>query len=459
MLRDRYEIDKFFMNIQSLATEMDPELSQIDVLLDDDEIFQLVKHDLAQRYPKTMQTGRPSTPVEVILRMLVIKRLYNWSYQATERHVSDSLVLRRFCRLYFEPVPDDTTLIRWAGEIAPVTLEALNARVTAIAAALKVTRGRKLRTDGTVIETNIHHPTDSRLLADGVRVLSRTLKRAQGLLAGATDLTQAAFRDRSRSAKRAARQIAQIVRQGGAAAKKTYRRLVATAKASLRQAQQVSQALEPVASRQAERLRATLETFMPRTQQVIEQTVRRVFGGEKVPAEEKLVSLFEPHSDILKTGKAKHDVFFGHKVWLDEVDGGILSGYRVLDGNPGETDQWLPSLHHHIEQFSHPPWLASADRGLYSDDNEAQATTMGVKRIVLPKPGSKSEERRRHERRSWFRRGRRWHAGVEGRISVLKRKHGLRRCLDHGRAGFERWVGWGVMAANLSVIGRTLARA
>ena len=428
MLRDRYDIDKFFMEIQSLTSVMDPELSHIDVLLDDDEIFQLVKHDLAQRYPKTMQTGRPSTPVEVILRMLVVKRLYNWSYEATERHVSDSLVLRRFCRLYFEPVPDDTTLIRWAGEIAPVTLEALNARVTTIATALKVTRGRKLRTDGTVIETNIHHPTDSRLLADGMRVLSRTIKRAQGLLEGATDLTHVAFRDRTRSAKRAA----QSVRQSSVAAQKTYRRLVSTARASLRQAQQVSQALKQITSRHAETLRTALETFtassgrhwVPRTQQVIahpvplpgsRETERRVFGGEKVPVEEKLVSLFEPHTDILKTGKAKREVAFGHKVWLDEVDGGLIGGYRVLQGNPGDTDQWLPSLHGHLEQFGHPPWLASADRGVYSEANEAKAIELGVKRVILPKPGRKSDERYRHERRSWFRRGRRWHAGVEGR--------------------------------------------
>ena len=112
MLRESYEIDKFFMEIQGLTSEMEPELAQIDAVLDDETIYQIVRADLAQRYPKTQQTGRGSTPVEVILRMLVVKHLYNLSYEKTEKAVKDSLVLRRFCRVYFEAVPDDTTLIR-----------------------------------------------------------------------------------------------------------------------------------------------------------------------------------------------------------------------------------------------------------------------------------------------------------------------------------------------------------
>ena len=123
--------------------------------------------------------GRPSTPVEVILRMLVVKHLYGWSYEATERWVSDSLVLRQFCRVYAEHVPDDTTLLRWANLIQPATLHRLLDHVVGLARSLKVTRGRKLRIDGTVVATNIHHPTDSTLLYDGVRVLSRTLAKAK----------------------------------------------------------------------------------------------------------------------------------------------------------------------------------------------------------------------------------------------------------------------------------------
>ena len=457
MLRDRYDEDKFFMAILALTSEMDPALAQIDAILDDDDIFQMIKHDFSQRHPQTMKTGRNSTPVEVTLRLLVVKRLYNWSYEKTVWHVRDSLVLRLFCRVYFETVPDDKTLLRWANLIAPATLAALNARVTKIATELKVTRGRKLRTDGTVVETNIHYPTDSSLLADGVRVLSRTLKRAHKLLQETTDLTKETFRDRTRSARRAARQIGNRARRGKMAAQKTYRRLLNTTKASVDQAQQVLETLKETADAAAEGLRETLETFIPRVEQVINQIVRRVFQDEKVPAAEKLVSIFEPHTAIIKRGKVNRDTEFGHKVWLDEVDGGIISNYRILEGNPADSDQWQPSLDHHVQQFARPPDQASADRGVYSAPNEAYATDLGVKRVILPKPGTKSDARRDHERQRWFKRGRRWHAGVEGRISVGKRKHGLGRCLNHDEDGFARWVGWGIITANLDVMGRNLA--
>ncbi len=178
MLRDRHEIDKFFLDILALTSELDPVLAHIDVLLDDDELYQRVRGDFARRYPKTLQTGRNSTPVEVVLRVLVVKHLYGRSYAETEKHVRDSLVLRHFCRVYFERVPDEKTLLRWANLLQPETLISLNAHVLQLASRLKITRGRKLRTDGTVVETNIRYPTDNGLLADGVRVLGRTLRRA-----------------------------------------------------------------------------------------------------------------------------------------------------------------------------------------------------------------------------------------------------------------------------------------
>jgi IS5 family transposase len=456
MLRDQHEIDQFFMRIQSLASEMDAELVQIDTILDDEAIFQGIKADLSRRYPQTTRTGRPSTPVEVILRMLVIKRLYRWSYAETEHHVRDSLVLRRFCRIYFESVPDDTVLLRWAGLVAPHTLEALNTRVTAIAKQLRVTRGRKLRCDGTVVETNIHYPTDSSLLSDGVRVLSRLLKRAPGVLTNAAELGKEVLRDRTRSAKRIAQQIGRQAQRSHEVVQSTYRRLIHTAQASLRQAQTVAEALATQTEEAADILRQQLDTFIPRVAQVIAQTTRRVLQGQKVAAEEKLVSLFEPHSQIIKRGKPQRDVEFGHKIWLDEVDGGIISHFRILEGNAPDSQQWQASLDQHIQQFGHPPYLASADRGVYSEPNERYAQDLGVSRVILPKPGAKSPARRQHEHQPWFRRGRRWHAGIEGRISVVKRKHGLGRCLDHGEDGFGRWIGWGVIAANVAVIGHTL---
>jgi IS5 family transposase len=461
MLVERYESDPYFWTIiEQLAIEMEPELVEIDRILEDDELFQLIKNDVAQRNPKTLETGRNSTPVEAGLRMLATKRLYQFTYRQTEWHVGDSLVLRWFCRVYFNSVPDHTTLNRLALLIRPETLHAFNERITAIATQLKVTRGRKLRTDGTVVETHIAYPRDSKLLADGVRVISRTLKRAKAVVQETAQVAAKSFRDRSRSARHQARHIANRARQRSAAAKaemqKAYQRLVQVTRASVKQARTVLETLKTKVSRAAQRLAETLERFIPRIEQALNQTMRRVFLVEKVPAQEKIVSLFEPHTAIIRRQKAGKPTEFGRKVWLDEVEGGIVTRWAVLAGNPPDADQWQPALDHHKEQFAKPPDQASGDRGLYSPDNEAYARQEGVKRTILPKPGRKTEERRQYEAQSWFKRGRRFHAGIEGRISVLKRKHGLDRCLDHGEDGFDKWVGWGVIAGNLAVMGAKL---
>jgi IS5 family transposase len=459
MLIEKHEKDNILARIPGLTLRLSPELAALDRVLEDDELFGRIRADLAQRYPQTLTAGRHSTPVEVILRMLAVRHLYDLSYEHTELQVSDSLVLRQFCRVYFQAVPDHTTLCKWAHEIQPETLQVFNDRLVALAVRAKLTRGRKLRTDGTVVETNIHYPTDSSLLADSVRVLGRTLQRAKALIQEQSGLAKELFRNRTRSAQRTARQIGRLSRGGQARTQTAYRKLVSIARATKRQAEQVLVALQEQAPEAGRQLVETLTTFLPRTQQVIEQTVRRVFQGEQLPPSEKLVSIFEPHTDIIRRGKPRKPTEYGHKVWLGEVEGGFVSQYRVLEGNPSDEDQWEPTLQHHVEQFGHPPWQASADRGVYSPDNEALAEELKVKRIILPQPGSKSETRQQHERQGWFRRGRRFHAGVEGRISVLERKHGFQHCRQRGEKGFACWVAWAVIANNLTKLGQGLVAA
>lgn len=352
-------------------------------------------------------------------------------------------------------------LNRFALEIKPETLPTFTERVSKLATALKVTRGRKLRTDGTVVESNIAYPRDSKLLNDGVRVLSRVFKQAKVLVQDKGEGAAATCRDRPRSARNQARQIANYARQRSAKAKAglkgTYQRLLKTTQAGVKQALRVLSMLKNQSSATAARIVAELETFIPPVEQALDQTVRRVLQGESLSAKEKILSLFEPHVTIIRRGKAGKETEFGHKVWPDEVDGGIVSQWRVLEGNPSDAEQWQPAIDHHIQQFKKAPDLASADRGVYSPDNEPYAHQKGVKRVVLPKPGYKSKERREYEAQSWFKPGRWFQAGVEGRISVGKRKHGLDCCLDHGQDGFDKWVGWGIIANNLTVMGRTLA--
>jgi IS5 family transposase len=272
MIRDRYEPLCLFDLVPQLELRFEPELAELDRLLDDDVLFQQVKGDWQRRWPQSAVTGRPSTPVEVLLRLLVVKHLYQWSYEQTERFVADSLVLRQFCRLALEPVPDHPTLLRWANLLHPATLHRLLERGTALARALRVTRGRKLRLDSTVVETDIHYPADSTLLVDGVRVLSRLLRRAKDVVGarsaaasgGGPAVVHDLWRDRTRAATRLARRIgATLVRRprgaahqavgdppgaagadGTALRRALYRRLLAVAHASWRQAAQVRTVVE-----------------------------------------------------------------------------------------------------------------------------------------------------------------------------------------------------------------------
>jgi len=213
MLRNRYDRTDLFALVPQLGLRIEPQLEQLDRLLDDDELFELVRGDLARRYPKTRSRGRPSTPVEVILRMLVVMRLYRWSYEQVEYFVNDSLVLRQFCRVYLEKVPDDTTLIRCADAIGPETIEKLNDRVVQLALSLKVTRGRELRGDTTAVETDIHFPTDSGPIGDGVRVVSRLLRRAKAALGEAASGLKEAFRSRVRTVRKLSQQLHRIARR------------------------------------------------------------------------------------------------------------------------------------------------------------------------------------------------------------------------------------------------------
>jgi IS5 family transposase len=316
-----------------------------------------------------------------------------------------------------------------------------------------------MRTDGTVVESNIRPPSDGRLLADSVRVLARSLAGGQTILKAAKQKVLSEFEDFTKTAKGLARKIGETLRskkeEAQVAGRQQYEKLLGMTEQTIDWAVQTQKQLQKQSQQKAKRLAETLNTFIPRARQVIQQTTRRIMQGEQVPAAEKIVSIFEEHTDIICRGKEAKAVEYGHKIWLNEVEGGIVSHYRILDGNPSDEKQWKPSLKDHIKTFQHPPIQASADRGLSSDPNEKLAHDLGVRYVVIPKRGYRSKARLKYEHRPWFVKGRHWHAGIEGRISVLKRAHGLGRCLNHGKTGFQCWVGWGVIAGNLAVLGRT----
>src|SRR2546421_898751 len=243
MLVDRYDPEDVFARVPEVAAQTDPVLKELDRLLEDDQLYQQVRADLGKRYRFTLVHGRHSTPVEVLLRMLICKHLYQWSYRETEERVGDSLVLRWFCRVYFQTVPDETTLLRWLHTLRPETLHALNDRVVQLAAQAKVSKGRKLRLDATCVQTNIHHPTDSGLLVDSVRVLSRVVQRAKELVKDQLPNVQQACRSRLRSARQIAQTLHRQLRRKGeekeAQQKELYQRLIETTEQMVRQATHV----------------------------------------------------------------------------------------------------------------------------------------------------------------------------------------------------------------------------
>src|SRR6266567_3638254 len=452
MLIDRYPKEDIFARVPKMTQRIDPVLQQLDLFLDDDEVYHQVRNDFGKRYRQTLVHGRPSTPVEVLLRMLLLKHLFGWSYQETEDRVDESLVLRWFSRLFWEPAPDDTTLIRWANTLRPETLHRLNDRVVALARQARVTQGRKLRLDATCVQTEIHHPTDSGLLVDSVRVLSRFVQRAKGLVKDRLNNVQQACRSRLRTARQVAqtlhRQLRRKVEDKEAQQKALYQKLIQTTEHMVRQSQQVMTALAEQTGQQAQRLLRQATEVLPLVERVIAQTRSRVLEGKKMASDQKVLSLFEPHTRAIPRHKGGALVEFGRHVVLDEVEGGIVTRYQILE-HPTEHGQAIEAVAHHQALFEHPPGLVAGDRGVQSAETEERLKAAGVKCVAIPAAGKLSEERHALERTRSWKRGYRWRAGIEGRIASLRRDFGWRKSAYHGQEGMERWLGLGVIASNL----------
>ena len=428
-------------------------LRKIDTLLEDEAVLNVVAHALEARWPQSRRRGRLGTPVEVVLRMLILKHLFDWSYDDLEREVRANLVYRAFTRIDAGEVPDAKTILKIARALGPAVIEQLHRQVIEVAKRAGVTHGRRFRVDTTVVETNVHYPTDSTLLRDGVRVLTRTLQRASTALGDPTGR----IRNRLRSVTRRVLIIGYEARSPKTreAMVKSYRQLMATTRAVLRDTATMVRRLgqrvrtaTPQVQPLLQRAQDGLQDLRPLVQRVVDQTRARVLGGDThVPG--KVLSLFERHTVTIRKGKITKPNEFGNLVTLQEAEHQIVTAFEIHVGRPADVTLWTPALDRHQGLFGRAPDLAAGDRGFSSARNEQAAVDRGVRRVVLPRSGPKSPARRAHERQRWFRRGQRWRVGCEGRISVLKRRHGLRRCRYHGVDGMHRWVGLGVIADNL----------
>ena len=435
-----------------------------DAILGDDQLVSAVYEALGSRHPQSRTRGRRGAPAEMVLRLLVLKHLRNWSYATVEREVRGNLVYRHFTRIGGGKVPDAKTMGRWGVAVGPGVIEDLHRRLIAIAQQQHVVEGRQMRVDTTVVETNIHYPTDSSLLGDGVRVLTRTMKQVTAI-AGTVGAT---LRDRSRSVKHRVLEIARIARSKGAQRQDTliraYQQLLSATSRVVGQAKRFSREIGAGVKRAGEvrqhaaleGLRQELDTFVPRVQRVMRQARARVLGGD-THVDDKLLSLFEPSTEVIRKGKASKPNEFGKVVKLQEAEQQIITAYVVYDRRPSDAELVIPALDTHEQIFARAPRLVAGDAAFYSGANEAAAHAKGVTRVCIPNRSTKSAERKREQKKRWFRNGQKWRTGCEGRISVVKRRHGLNRCRYKGADGMKRWVGLGVIADNLINIGRVLA--
>lgn len=458
---------RFFENELVQLAQRTPKFRQLHDLLEvvcaDARVQLAVRHDLVPWRTQAARRGAPALAANVTICVAVVRRLMSWSYRTTMQELNVSAGWRWVCQLYLEHTPNFRTIQDREAKLKPKTIRLIHEVVVECGSRLGVTQAKKLRLDGSVTETNIHYPTDSGLLDDAARVLSRLVRGARKLLPPHSAADKKCFRDRHRQAHHLARDINRLARSKAKntakSSLKLYKELLAVVQALLTQVAEIQPRLRHLHDLSADGLNESLDHYLPLVQRVIAQTQTRVLHGKPAAASAKVLSLFEPHTALICRGKAKpKDTEFGRKIWYAEVEGGLISEYRLLKGNPDEAPLLIPSLRYHCQIFGKPPEEVCGDRGLHSPNNEQQAHALGVQRISLPQPGYKTNRRRQHERQPWFRAAQRFRNGIEGRISQLRRARHLDRCLAHGEVGMERWIGWGVIANNLATIAQFLTK-
>src|ERR1700757_311777 len=434
-------------------------LDPVDHLLADPALLDFVRQCLAQRSPRSTRTGRTGMAPDRLLRCCVMKHLKGWSFRDLERELRSNLVYRRFTHFDAEITPDFTVFSRSFALLTPAVTAEIHHRVLRLACEQGVAQGQKLRTDTTVVESNVHFPTDSSLLGDGIRVLTRNLQRiASECRSGALKVVDhgRAVKHRLLEISRAAKSLTEANQERMRA---SYQKLVGRTRSVVRQASEVMQQwgkgrLKVVGSLlRVETQVGQLRHFLPLVEKVITQTRKRVLQGDS-HVEGKVLSLFEPHTEVIRKGKAHKPSEFGRLVRIDEVENGIVSGYQVLAGNPADNMSWMPALEQHQASFGQAPEMASGDRGFFSAHNEREALALGVKKVALPARGRLSAKRVAQQKQRWFRRALRWRAGIEATISTLKHPFSMARATYKGGRGFERYVGWCVITKNLFSIAR-----
>ena len=432
---------------------LEPLLQSISDFLDEnEEMIEAVRRDL-ERGLKNPATGRNGLTPSQVLRSFVLKSVKNWDYRELRERIADGYTLRQFTEFYCQPVPKHHAFNSAFHRLTPETVKAINELVVQAAVDLGLEDGNTLRVDCTVVQTDVHHPTDNTLLWDVVRVVTRLV----GGLKKAVQKRIRRFHNRKRVARRRMQEIQRMTpRQRHERQTEKYRELIGVTEEVVTSARKVveqtakARGQDRAAELAIPAIRKEIEHYCKLGDRVIYQARRRVLEGEQVPNAKKIFSIFEAHTDLIKRGKVQTPLEFGHKVFLAESAQGLITQYEVLEGNPDDEKHVAPSLKRHKKMFGHAPELYGTDRGFFSEKNVQSCKQEGVKVVCIPQcGGQKTAKRKAYEKSPAFKEGQRFRAGIEGTISVLFRGRGMKRCLDEGRTRFELWVGAAVLANNL----------
>jgi len=447
------------LELQKQGVHLDPLLQGILVFLDGHAtLVEQVRQDLV-RGLKNPNTGRDGITPSQTLRSLILMRVKNWDYRELRQRINDGHTLRAFTDFDSRRVPKHDAFNRAFNRLTPATMQTINQAVAQAAVQLGLENGKQLRVDTTVVETNIHFPTDATLLWDTVRTVTRLIQDLHEILPRGVQ----GFTNRTRSARRRMQELERMTAQERHTQQEPkYRELLRITEQVLANARQVikktkSKGIDVAAAAMVKQLCQQITGYCELGDRVIDQTRRRVIDGEQVPAAQKVYSIFESHTDLIKRGKVRKPVEFGHKVFLAESAQGLITDYQVLDGNPADTSQVQSSLERHQRIFHCAPDLYAGDRGFYSAENGDACQKAGVSQVSIPqRGGQKTAEREALESSPAFKKGQRFRAGIEGRISVLFRGRGMKRCRAHGRERSEVLVGAAVLANNLLRIAEIL---
>lgn len=428
------------------------ELEGISQILDANPIiYDWVLQDLTRDVMRT-DTGAEGMSAEQVLRVAIIKQMETYSYEDLAFHLLDSVCYRGFCRIGIADKGfQKSALCNNIKAISSETWESINRILVAYGQDKEIEKGKEARTDCTVVSSNIHDPTDSSLLWDSVRVLTRMLGRINKRL----DDLHIPFSDHTKRAKR--RMLGVMNAKNKKARKKPYMDLLKVTHQTVNYARKAVSMLESFPfkysslTETAQSMAEELKEIIHLTHRVIEQTTRRVIHGESVPASEKVVSIFEPHTDIIV--KDRRDTFYGHKICLTGGKSNLITDCLILDGNPADTELTGQMLDRHKEIFGHYPLKVALDGGFASKANLKSAKSKGIKDVCFAK--KRGLEEQEMCRSSWvYKRLRRFRAGIESSISWLKRCFGLDRCTWKSLQSFHSYVWASVVSANLLTLAR-----